>query len=120
MTPTRSQMRLHVREDVGREEDRLPAALQLEDEVADLLAPDGVEPAHRLVEHDEGGIAGERLGDAEPLLHALRVLPDLPVGGVGQPDQLEQLVHAASAVRADGTPERRSEEPSASLPVRKS
>ena len=46
-------------------------ALELEHEVADLLAADGVEPGHGLVEDDQLGIAHQGLRDADALEHAL-------------------------------------------------
>jgi len=63
-------------------------------------------PAHRLVQHDERRVAHQRLSDAEPLLHALRVLADLAVGRRREADQLEELAAAplAVALRHPGEP----------------
>ena len=63
---------LHVREDVGREEDR-GAAREGGDHVEHLLAPERIERAGGLVEQQEARGADQRLGDAEALLHAPRV-----------------------------------------------
>ena len=46
---------LDVAQDVAREEDRAPALLLLDDEVAHLLASHRIEPAHRLVEDEQLG-----------------------------------------------------------------
>ena len=51
---------LDVAQDVAREEHRPPALLLLDDEVAHLLAPHRVEPAHRLVEDEQLRIVHER------------------------------------------------------------
>ena len=75
---------LHVGKDVRREEHRPPLALELEDEVADLLAPQRIEAGHRLVEHHQLGIAHQRLGDPHPLQHPLGELAQRPRARVPQ------------------------------------
>ena len=67
------------------------------------LRPTGSSPLMGSSSTTNAGSRHQRLGDAEPLLHALRVLPDLAVGRVRQADLLEQLVAAPLALRA-GTP----------------
>ena len=58
--------------------------------------PSGIQPVHRLVEHQDLRVAEQRRGDAEPLAHAEREsLGPLP-GHVGQPDDAEHLVHPAA------------------------
>jgi len=93
--------RFHVGEDVRGEQDRPALLAELEDEIADLLAADGIEAAHRLVQDDDPGIRDERLREREPLHHALGELADGPVGAAaGEADALEQLGCAAARVRA--------------------
>src|SRR5439155_23661047 len=93
--------RLHVGEDMRGEQDRPPLLAELEDEIADLLAADGIEAAHRLVQDDDAGIRDQRLRERQPLHHALRELTDGPGGAAaGEADALEQLVCAAAGVRA--------------------
>ncbi len=89
--------RLHVGEDVRREEHRLAALAQLEDQVAHLLAADRIEAAHRLVEHDQIGVVHERLGQASPLHHALRELLEVLGARAIEADPRDQLVGAALA-----------------------
>ena len=81
---------LHIGEDVGRVKDRAPLLLELEDQIADLLAPQRIQPGHRLVEHHQLGIAHERLSDAHPLQHALGELAQRPPARVAQAHPLHQ------------------------------
>ena len=53
----------------------------------------GVQPVGRLVEHQHRRVGQQRAGDPEPLPHAERVAADPAPAGVGEPDQLEHLVH---------------------------
>ena len=73
---------LHVVQDVRVHEHGLALLAQAQDQVAHLLAPDRVEPAHRLVEEHDVGVVDERLRDPEPLLHALAVGAEARVRGV--------------------------------------
>jgi hypothetical protein len=77
------------------------APLELDEQVAHDPAPDRVERAGRLVEHQQAGRPHQRLRDAEPLLHALRHRLHAHPGRVGQAHQLEQLTAlGGAAVRA--------------------
>ena len=49
---------------------------QLGEQVVEAQALLGIEPGGGLVDDDEPRIAGDRLGDAEPLAHAARVALD--------------------------------------------
>ena len=77
---------LHVGQDVRRVQHGAALALELEHEVADLLAADGVEPGHGLVEHDQLGIAHQGLRDADALEHALGELAQGPAARVVETD----------------------------------
>ncbi len=90
---------LDVGQDVGIHEYRLALGSEAQNDVADLLAADRVETAHRLVEEDHLGVVHQRLGDAHPLQHALRVGAKPRVGRVLEAHPLEQLVHASCAPR---------------------
>ena len=90
---------LDVVEDVGRIEDRR-LALQLAHQVEDVLAADRVERRDRLVEEDDGRAADECLGDPEALAHAARIGRGPPIGGLGDPDPLEQAGRSSARGRA--------------------
>ena len=59
-----------------------------------------VEPRRRLVEEEDPRTVDQRKGKVEPSLHPARVALHLAVGGLGQPDALQQLVGARAAARA--------------------
>ena len=61
-----------------------------------------VEARGRLVEEEDAGPVHEREREIEPPLHAARVAADLAVGGLGQPDAVEQLVAGARLRSAFG------------------
>ena len=83
----------------------LPSSRSSQDEVADLLAADRIEAAHRLVEHHQLGIVHQRLREPDPLQHALGELAQRPVGARGpRPDPLEQLAARAARRSARGRP----------------
>ena len=54
----------------------------------------GVEAGGRLVEEEDARPVDEPERDVEPALHPAGVAAHDPVGRVGEPDELEQLVHA--------------------------
>ena len=64
------------------------------DQRADVLHAHRVEAVGRLVEDDEVGIADQRGGDAETLLHPERVDAVAVVAATGQPDEIDQVVDA--------------------------
>ena len=70
------------------------AAAQLLEQRPHGAAAGGVERARRLVEQQQARRADQRLGEPEPLLHALGHRPDPAPAGVGEPDELEQLARA--------------------------
>ena len=57
------------------------------EQLADTL---GVDVHRRLVEDEDRRVLHERVGEPEPLAHAAREVADLAVGGVDQPDVVEQ------------------------------
>ena len=70
-----------------------------------LVAAAGVETGGRLVEEQQLGGDDDAGGDVEPAAHAARVGAHEPVGGVGQPERVEQL--AGPVVGAAGGEDRR-------------
>ena len=79
------------------------------DDVADIAPPDGVDAVGRLVEHDQVGVVDERLRDAEPLPHALRVRADFLLLPLGHVDDVEQLVGTLAPDFASDAAERAEE-----------
>ena len=88
----------HGREIVRDEEVReAEAPLQVHQEVEDLRPHRDVERRHRLVADDERRIGRERSGDRDALPLPAGELQRPPLAEVGgEPDELEQLGHAAA------------------------
>ena len=78
----------------------VPGVVDAADLVPDRQPRRRVEAGGRLVEEQDLGRVDQRAGQVEPALHAARVGLGAPVGGVGQPDELEQLAGARPRVRA--------------------
>jgi hypothetical protein len=93
---------LHLAQQVGVEEDRLPFRLEADEQAADFLAPHGIDAVGRLVEEQDARVVEHRLREAEPLLHALRVGPHFPPRGVFQADDFDQPgIFSAAFARAE-------------------
>ena len=93
---------LDLAEKVRVEKHRDAAGAELLEECAHRPPAGGVKGARGLVQDEHPRAADHRLGDPEPLLHALRHLVDLALADVGQPDQLEQPAALRRApVRSD-------------------
>src|SRR5207302_2049913 len=92
--------RLDVGEDVGGKEDGAALVPELEDQIAHVLAPDGVEAAHRLVQDGDPRVADQRLREGQPLHHALGEFPDGPIRAARQTDAFEQLHRPLAGIRA--------------------
>ena len=75
----------------------LPSRFERLHQVADLAAADRIDAVGRLVEEDHVRLVQQRLGDAEPLFHALGVGADLVVHPALEADQLEDLGDALAA-----------------------
>src|SRR5690242_16708441 len=85
---------LHFRHQVAGHEDGAPLGGERLHEVADPQDPLGVQAVDRLVEHQDGRVAEQRRGNAEPLPHAEReTLGALP-GHVGQAHEFKHLADA--------------------------
>ena len=81
---------LHVRQQVARQDDRLPLFTQLADQLLDLGRPDRVQARGRLVEQDQLGVVDQGLCQPDAALHALGVFAKLPMFGAGQADHVDQ------------------------------
>ena len=90
---------LDLAEQVRVDEDRPPLALELQEQVADLLAADRVHAVGRLVQEDHLRVVEERLGDPQPLLHPLGVGADLGVHPLAQADDLQRLGDPLASAR---------------------
>ena len=66
-----------------------------------------VEPGRRLVEEEDPGAVDEGEGEVEAPFHPARVAGDLAVGGVGEPDPLDQRVAAGDPLLARKAVQRR-------------
>ena len=91
--------RLGVAQHVRAEEDRASAVTKTQDERADVAPSQRVEARHRLVENHEVGIVEERLGDADPLQHALGKFAELQPPFAADADLIEQAARAPAAFR---------------------
>ena len=87
---------LDLGEEVARDENRHPAGRNGEQKVAHPGDPRGVQAIRRFVEHEERRIGQQRRCDAEPLSHAVRVLPHGVAGPIGEVHEREHLFHATA------------------------
>jgi hypothetical protein len=91
---------LDVMEHVRRKEDSHALALQDQEQVAEYVATDGIEPVHRLVEDHEAGSVQERGRDPHPLQHAARVAPQSPTPRVlGEVNAVQGVLHPPRELR---------------------
>ena len=91
---------LHLGQDVRREEDRAAAPGDLRDELVERLLDERIEPARRLVEHEQVGIVHERLDEPDLLPVPARQLLDPAVEIEVEP--LGELVAASRRARRAG------------------
>ena len=89
---------LGVRQNVRREENRAALPLQIQNDVADFAATDGIEPRCRLIQKNYLWIVQDRLRDSYALQHAFREAPQLNICSGAQPDALEKPRDALSPV----------------------
>ena len=77
----------------GDEDARAPGFVaDRADVVLQPLAGERVQRGERLVEQQQSGGRGQRTGDRDPLLLTTGDLPDVAVGGAGEPDPTEQAI----------------------------
>jgi hypothetical protein len=88
---------LHLAHQVRGQEHRAALGGQVLQQGADPDDAVGVQPVDRLVQHDHGRIGQQRGGDAQPLAHTQREGAGPLAGDVGEPDQLQQVVHPLGA-----------------------
>ena len=89
---------------MGGEEHGPAAAPQVQYDLLDHVAADGIEARHRLVEEHQLGVVEERLRQPRALEHALREAPHRHPGGLREPDPVEQLCRPLPAL-GSGHPE---------------
>ena len=82
----------HLAHQVRGEEHGAALCGELLQQVADPLDPLGVEAVGRLVEDQDLWVGEQRRGDAEPLAHAERELPDTFPGDLLETDAVDHLV----------------------------
>ena len=85
---------------LGREQERGAARDELGDRLPHLGPAGRVEPGRRLVEEHDRPVHDQARGEVEPAAHAAGVGADLAVGGVGDPEALEQRVGARERLLA--------------------
>ncbi len=90
---------LHVGQQVAREHDRLALLTKIADQFLDLGRADRVQPRGRLVEQDQLRVVDQRLGQPDPPLHALGILPQLPLLGRREPDHVDQPPNPLGSAR---------------------
>ena len=91
---------LELGQDVAADDDGLAHRTELAEELAKLDPRARVETGRRLVEEQHLRVVDERVGEAQPLLHAARQVLDVGVALVAEIDQLEQVAdHPAPAGR---------------------
>ena len=73
------------------DEDRLAQRAQLAQELAQLDPGPRVEPGRGLVEQQHLRVVDQRVGEAQPLLHAARQALDVGVALSAEVDQVEQV-----------------------------
>ena len=99
------RQRLDLVQHVARHDDRSARRAPSSRRSVDHLAPpDGIEPGHRLVEHDELGVVRDRLRDLGALAHALAVAARAPVARVAEVDALQRARRARARVARAGEP----------------
>src|SRR5713226_5858822 len=89
---------LDLAQQVRVQEHRHALSLELLDEAADVTPADRIEGRSRLVQHDQLGAVDQRLGQAQPLLHALAEGAHAVASAVPQADELQHLQDAPPAL----------------------
>ena len=84
---------------LGRQEDGRARGVDPANLVPDRQPRGRVEAGRRLVEEQHLGRVDQCAREVEPPLHAARVRLRPPIGGVGEPDELEQLLGPRVGVR---------------------
>ncbi len=92
----------HVLDDVSRQEND-PVGGQLREQAVESQAFLGIEPGGGLVDDDQSRVAGDCLGDSQPLAHSPRVGLDLAPGRERQVHPFQQFVaqHTHASRRTD-------------------
>jgi hypothetical protein len=92
---------LKVGQRVGRHEHRAALPRHFPEEPPHVGDANRIESARRLVQQQHVGVAEERRGDAEPLLHARRIGSVAIGGSLGQSNLVEDGIDSPPIVPAD-------------------
>jgi hypothetical protein len=76
---------------VGRDQDTCTVVAQSAHDRVQILPCGWIQAGRRLVQQQRAGMAEQRLGEAEPLAHALGVGADAAVSDSGQADAVQQF-----------------------------
>ena len=82
---------LELGKDVAADHDRLAERPELAEELAQLDPGPRIEAGRRLVEEQDLRVVDERVGEAQPLLHAPREALDVRVALVAEIDEVEEV-----------------------------
>ncbi len=85
---------------VGDHDDGIAAAVELVEDLEDLVARAGIEVAGRLVGEQDQWRVGEGAGDGDALALSARELVRLVAHAIGQPDPLDRLLGETAALAA--------------------
>jgi hypothetical protein len=88
---------------VRRDEERAPFGAQLQQQLAEIALPRGIERRRRLVHQQHRRIDGQRAGDGNPLRFAARELARQRVGPMFDAERRQQRTPALLGIR-EGTP----------------
>ena len=73
----------------------LPCVGQPQQQLVDLAPPAGIDARQRLVQQQQPGIVHQRLGQLDPLPHAVAAAGQPPAGPIGHADFLEHVFGCA-------------------------
>ena len=85
---------------VRRDDERAPFGAQLQEQLAEIALPGGIERRRRLVHQQHRRIDGQRAGDGNPLRFAARELTRQRVGPMFDAERRQQLPAAPLGIRA--------------------
>src|SRR5438477_1777775 len=91
---------LHLAQEVRVQEHDRSFLAKSPNDLADIVAADGIERARRPVEQHDCRIVEQRHAEAEPLLHALGEGADAARAAIGEPDRRQDAVDLRRPLRA--------------------
>src|SRR5690606_20289565 len=91
--------RLDLMELVRGEEDGLATGFEVKQDIAQVIATDGIEAGAQFIENEQIGVGDDGLGDADALLHTLAEVAKQGFLAAAEADALEQLGDAPTQRR---------------------